>query len=84
MGEDVILGAALALPSYLSYEAFHSLTKHRFLCNLTEVIPTRLGASHELESSYDCEMRTVYASLLALKEMLLLLQSQILPEYPRS
>ena len=31
----MILGAALALPSYLSYEAFHSLTKHRFLCNLT-------------------------------------------------
>src|SRR2546421_10007787 len=31
----VILGAALALPSYLSYEAFHSFTKHRFLCNLT-------------------------------------------------
>ena len=30
----VILGAALALPSYLSYEAFHSLTKHRFLYNL--------------------------------------------------
>src|SRR5438477_12982157 len=32
---SVILGAALALPSYLSYEAFHSFTKHRFLCNLT-------------------------------------------------
>jgi hypothetical protein len=31
----VILGAALALPSYLNYEAFHSFTKHRFLCNLT-------------------------------------------------
>src|SRR5437763_3865015 len=30
----VILGAALALPSYLSYEAFHSLTKYRFLYNL--------------------------------------------------
>jgi hypothetical protein len=31
----VILGAALALPSYISYAAFHSFTKHRFLCNLT-------------------------------------------------
>jgi hypothetical protein len=31
----VILGAALALPSYLSHEAFHSFTKYRFLCNLT-------------------------------------------------
>src|SRR2546423_10362741 len=31
---SVILGAALALPSYLSYEAFHSFTKYRFLCNL--------------------------------------------------
>src|SRR5436305_10935783 len=30
----VILGAALALPRYLSYEIFHSITKHRFLCNL--------------------------------------------------
>src|SRR2546421_94719 len=35
MTQFVILGAALAQPSYLSYEAFHSLTKHRFLYNLT-------------------------------------------------
>jgi len=50
VGEDVILGAALALPSYLSYEAFHSLTKHRFLCNLTRgqgVLAGRL-AGHEM------------------------------------
>jgi len=30
----VILGAALAQPSYISYEIFHSITKHRFLCNI--------------------------------------------------
>jgi hypothetical protein len=39
----MILGAALALPRYLSYDALHSFTQYRFLCNLTNLLGGVVG-----------------------------------------
>ena len=65
----VILGAALALPSYLSYEAFYSLTKHRFLCNLTRLLRPTADPLLQVETSISAKNeRSVDISSLSASE----------------